>query len=792
MASSYAATHAAPSHDLRVAPEQYIDQARKQVNFPVVFQVVKAIVQANVISDNSRTALKNWIKSNETTTGLMSLTIIHTISINCSVALRNELAGPKWMSRFDKQLSTKGNNAALSFAIAQMLLDWTYLFSQEELGIRSRVILSNAARHRHTLAQLPVTPSREIVVVGDEATLGLPPVGPRRAPDFLKLHLQPNPPSPAPATAVGGSGAMQPVKDSSALMRLLDDGDVSPSTLQAASAAMCNAASELELQAAAAASELLAGSPQTPLTGTQTPLSMQLQAATAAMCNAASELAAGLQAVQESAQACGSSGISSTNQSIMGSSGHRLKMDLENGYRAAQRCSGWRMLLPSLENELAVAQLCTANDAINNTLKGWQDFTRIHLYTALNYTVPAPPSARNTAIPSSTQPHASQAHSGGGAGAPLYSVPQPQVDLDDLFSSLLVEAPPTAAGAPPGTNNPFANMDPFSLMPPRRDPFGNGGDVGLGGGGGVHGGGEEEEGPSLVSSRATTRDFQDPRFEAVNRVAHQVAHVTLEASAPGAPTLNMNSPSPSPSPQPAAALFTSPAHTPQAAALPYSAHPCQEPQPPQSSFPVSEAEAFSHLTASFLSAMAKLQIQTNGSEGGAAVDECAQQMQRDFMGLQQLYLDAIKRLNEQHLQEIFDIKAKSIQRIKEVMIAGQQATPSSAHSGIQASNPFSFCSTPVDPFAASQAQQQKTRLCAQGMAHASSSGAMLSPPGNVLIHSASSTASNLNNAPPSASSSFRSLQSASDYTAGTQLNAGYANHGAAGGTGQPTQHSDLI
>eukprot|EP00955_Chlamydomonas_euryale_P115933 366388-Chlamydomonas_euryale.AAC.5 len=49
--------------------------SRQDVAFPAVFQLVKAVVRANAVSDDTRALLKGWLKSNDTLQALLSLTV---------------------------------------------------------------------------------------------------------------------------------------------------------------------------------------------------------------------------------------------------------------------------------------------------------------------------------------------------------------------------------------------------------------------------------------------------------------------------------------------------------------------------------------------------------------------------------------------------------------------------------------------------------------------------------------------------------------------------------------------
>lgn len=56
-------------------PDKLLLPSRRGVAFPAIFQLVKAVVRANVLSDDMRTVLKGWLKSKNTLLALLSLTV---------------------------------------------------------------------------------------------------------------------------------------------------------------------------------------------------------------------------------------------------------------------------------------------------------------------------------------------------------------------------------------------------------------------------------------------------------------------------------------------------------------------------------------------------------------------------------------------------------------------------------------------------------------------------------------------------------------------------------------------
>ena len=53
--------------------------------------------------------------------------LVHTISFNCSPALRSAVAGKQWMPRLEKQLS-KPQGPRIGAGLVQLLADWAVVY----------------------------------------------------------------------------------------------------------------------------------------------------------------------------------------------------------------------------------------------------------------------------------------------------------------------------------------------------------------------------------------------------------------------------------------------------------------------------------------------------------------------------------------------------------------------------------------------------------------------------------------------------------------------------------------
>ena len=61
--------------DMRGA-DAFVDPASQSVRWPMVFKAVKVVVQTDTVHEETRTALKNWLKSSSSILVLTSLTVI--------------------------------------------------------------------------------------------------------------------------------------------------------------------------------------------------------------------------------------------------------------------------------------------------------------------------------------------------------------------------------------------------------------------------------------------------------------------------------------------------------------------------------------------------------------------------------------------------------------------------------------------------------------------------------------------------------------------------------------------
>ncbi|GIL60267.1 hypothetical protein Vafri_14896 [Volvox africanus] len=161
-----------------------LDPSGREVNWPLVFAGVKNVARANNLNGDTLICLKGWLKSNDNQLHipLLGVTVLHTMALNCGTVVRNQMALPKLFQRIEKQLA-RPQGPQVATALVQVLVDWTYLFAQEELGMRSQALLDQP---RYRQMALGCTPSQAVLAMKEELQLGVPPVAPIRGEDFIR------------------------------------------------------------------------------------------------------------------------------------------------------------------------------------------------------------------------------------------------------------------------------------------------------------------------------------------------------------------------------------------------------------------------------------------------------------------------------------------------------------------------------------------------------------------------------------------------------------------------------
>lgn len=74
----------------------------------------------------------------------LAVQVYHTISLNCSLLVRQQLSEKKSLQVFGK-VFFRSRDSIIQHAILQLLMDWSFLFSKEALGDRSEQLLQKLA-----------------------------------------------------------------------------------------------------------------------------------------------------------------------------------------------------------------------------------------------------------------------------------------------------------------------------------------------------------------------------------------------------------------------------------------------------------------------------------------------------------------------------------------------------------------------------------------------------------------------------------------------------------------------
>ncbi|KAK9866633.1 hypothetical protein WJX84_000732 [Apatococcus fuscideae] len=103
-----------------------------QNNWDATARLIQNVQAYNNISDDTRAALKRRLRSQDFPTVLATFTVLDSIAINCSRAVRRQLADKKWSKAIYEGCS---NLPAAQPALHQLFANWAVLFSGEELGM---------------------------------------------------------------------------------------------------------------------------------------------------------------------------------------------------------------------------------------------------------------------------------------------------------------------------------------------------------------------------------------------------------------------------------------------------------------------------------------------------------------------------------------------------------------------------------------------------------------------------------------------------------------------------------
>ncbi|GBF87710.1 hypothetical protein Rsub_00421 [Raphidocelis subcapitata] len=194
----------------------FLEERGGGVAWQTLAGLAAAAERSGALPEDARAALKERLKSEVLPLVLNSLTALHTVSINCGPAVRDHLAHPaaKLLKQLERLLS-RPPIPGVEAAAAQLLLDWSFLFGREELGVRAGGLISGA-RLRPLLAQL--RPTDAAVVEREQRRVGVPRFVPFvRGYDFGSAYAHPlDGPAPCSTTPVMAAFARQVLQETPA------------------------------------------------------------------------------------------------------------------------------------------------------------------------------------------------------------------------------------------------------------------------------------------------------------------------------------------------------------------------------------------------------------------------------------------------------------------------------------------------------------------------------------------------------------------------------------------------
>lgn len=146
-----------------------LDKATGGVQWSSVARLMNMVREANSISKHLRYSLKARLTCGEENRVLNTLTVLHTISLNGSVDVRKQLSDTKHLKLLEKVYLSFSTGLAAA-AVCQMLVDWTFMFSNEELGQKSARLL----KHLRSKGAPALRATRIATERREEIMLGVP------------------------------------------------------------------------------------------------------------------------------------------------------------------------------------------------------------------------------------------------------------------------------------------------------------------------------------------------------------------------------------------------------------------------------------------------------------------------------------------------------------------------------------------------------------------------------------------------------------------------------------------
>lgn len=146
-----------------------LDRPGGGVQWGSVAKLVNMVREGNTISKHLRYSLKTRLTCGEEFRVLNTLTVLHTISLNGSLEVRKQLADTKHLKLLEKVYMSFENGLPAA-AVCQMLIDWAFMFSNEDLGQKSARLM----KHLRSKGAPALRHTRIAAERREEMTLGVP------------------------------------------------------------------------------------------------------------------------------------------------------------------------------------------------------------------------------------------------------------------------------------------------------------------------------------------------------------------------------------------------------------------------------------------------------------------------------------------------------------------------------------------------------------------------------------------------------------------------------------------
>lgn len=161
----------------------FLESRTGELSWNAVADLVRAIQKAATLPEDVKQLLKRRLKCDVVVLLLNTFTVLHTITLNLGVTIRNQLVAARVFKYFDRMMA-KPLSPEVASGLAQLMVDWVYLYGREELGKYSYPVLQSYNRSKEAMAK---GPSDVALLYMEERKLGLPLLAFTRGLDFMAM-----------------------------------------------------------------------------------------------------------------------------------------------------------------------------------------------------------------------------------------------------------------------------------------------------------------------------------------------------------------------------------------------------------------------------------------------------------------------------------------------------------------------------------------------------------------------------------------------------------------------------